>query len=462
MMCVPRSAKGLLILMVMGAACWMALPAAAADDDEERMRALEREVAELHAAIAELRAMGLAEDRLAEVERRLALLAEEVQDLKLAEAAPEMAPAEGGEPYGLGPAAAKVYSKDHGVSIGGYGEALLQLYDDRKDNGSASAKVNQFDFLRAILYVGYKFSESWVLNTEIEYEHASTDKGGSVSVEFAYLDYLYRDQFNLRAGLVLLPMGWLNELHEPTVYLGATRPATEQVIIPTTWRENGVGAWGEVGAFDYRTYVVNGLDAAGFSAQGLRGGRQKGARAKAEDFAWVGRLDFTGVPGLIVGAAGYVGDSGQNLVNASGGSIPAGTTIVDLHAEYRHGGLKLRGLYTRATVDDVAALNQALGFVGNQSVGEKLEGGYFEAGYDVLPDNLRSSLTPYLRWEQLNTQVEVPDGWSSNPANNQTLVTLGIAYQPIPQLIFKAEYLNVDNEAETGVDQFNLGLGYIF
>ena len=208
--------------------------------------------------------------------------------------------------------------------------------------------------------------------------------------------------------------------------------------------------------------MVNGLDAAGFTAKGLRGGRQKGAKAKAEDFAWVGRLDFTGVPGLIIGAAGYVGDSGQNLVDVSGGSIPVGTTIVDFHAEYRYGGLKLRGLYTRATVDDVTELNQALGFTGNQSVGEQLEGGYLEAGYDVLPDNGRSSLIPYLRWEQLNTQVEVPDGWSANPANDQTLVTLGVAYQPIPQLIFKAEYLNVDNQAGTGVDQFNLGLGYIF
>lgn len=456
------AAKNCLMLFLMCASLWTAAPVAAADDDEERIRTLEREVAELQAAIAELRAMGLAEERLAEVERRLGLLAEEVEDLKLAEAAPEMAPAESGEPYGLGPAAAKVYGKDQGVSIGGYGEALLQLYDDQKDDGSASAKVDQFDFLRAVLYVGYKFSDSWVLNTEIEYEHASTSEDGSVSVEFAYLDYLYRDQFNLRAGLVLLPMGWLNELHEPTVYLGATRPVTEQVIIPTTWRENGVGAWGEFGSFDYRTYVVNGLDAAGFSAKGLRGGRQKGARAKAEDFAWVGRLDYTGVPGLIVGAAGYIGDSGQNLADSSGGSIPVGTTIVDLHAEYRRGGLKLRGLYTRATVDDVAELNRALGFAGSQSVGEQLEGGYLEAGYDVLPGNRRNSLIPYLRWEQLNTQVEVPDGWNSNPANDQSIVTLGVAYQPIPQLIFKAEYLNVDDEAGTGVDQFNLGLGYIF
>ncbi len=257
-------------------------------------------------------------------------------------------------------------------------------------------------------------------------------------------------------------MGWLNELHEPTVYLGATRPRTESVIIPTTWRENGIGAWGEFGAFNYRTYVVNGLDASGFSAQGLRGGRQKGAKAKAEDFAWVGRLDYSGVPGLIVGAAGYIGDSGQNLADTVGQSIPVGTSIVDLHAEYRFRGLRLRGLFSQATLDDVAQLNQALGYSGAQSVGEKLEGGYLEAGYDVLAGRNASSLIPYVRWERLNTQQEVPVGWSADPANDQKLLTLGLAYQPISQLIFKAEYLNVDNKAGTGVDQFNLALGYIF
>jgi hypothetical protein len=266
----------------------------------------------------------------------------------------------------------------------------------------------------------------------------------------------------MRVGLVLMPMGWLNELHEPTVYLGAVRPRTENRIIPTTWRENGIGAYGALGGFDYRTYIVNGLDASGFSAKGLRGGRQKGAKAKAEDFAWVGRLDFTGVPGLTAGLAGYFGGSGQDLEDASGQSIPVGTSILDLHVEYRYRGLELRGLWARAELDDVARLNEALGYEGNQSVGEVLEGGYLQAGYDVLAGRGKSSLTPYLRWEQINTQQEVPDGWSANPANDEQLLTLGLAYQPIEQLIFKAEYQNIDNEAGTGVDQFNLSMGYIF
>jgi hypothetical protein len=433
---------------------------AAADDQSDTVKRLELEVAELKAAVEELRALGLAEERLAEIERRLVILAEEMENLKVGEAVVQAT--RGEEFSGLGPAASKVYQKDQGVSVGGYGEALLEFFDSERDDGSASGAVDRFDFLRAVLYFGYKFNDKWIFNSEIEYEHASTSKSGSASVEFAYLDYLYREQLNLRAGLVLLPMGWLNELHEPTVYLGAVRPRTESVIIPSTWRENGVGAYGALGGFDYRTYVVNGLDAAGFSAKGLRGGRQKGSKAKAEDFAWVGRIDYTGVAGLTAGLSAYLGNSGQGLEDAEGRSIPVGTSILDLHAEYRFRGFELRGLFSRAELDDVARLNDALGYEGNQSVGELLEGAYLQAGFDVLAGGGKSSLIPYLRWEWLNTQKEVPEGWSADPANDQQVLTLGLAYQPIEQLIFKAEYQNIDNEAETGMDQFNLSMGYIF
>ena len=435
-------------------------PVSAATPNDDRADELERQIEELRTAMAELREAGLAEERLAEIERRLEILAVEVENLKVGEAAVKAT--REGEHSGLGPAASKVYRKDHGVSVGGYGEALLERFDDTRDDGEESGAVDRFDFLRAVVYFGYKFSDSWIFNSEIEFEHASTSSGGSASVEFAYLDYLYRNQFNLRAGLVLVPMGWLNELHEPTVYLGAVRPRTENRIIPTTWRENGIGAYGAIGGFDYRTYVVNGLDASDFSAKGLRGGRQKGAKAKAEDFAWVGRLDYTGMPGLTAGLAGYFGDSGQDLEDADGDSIAVGTSILDLHVEYRYRGLELRGLYSRAELGDVARLNEALGYTGDQSVGETLVGGYVQVGYDVLAGRGKSALTPYLRWERLNTQKEVPEGWSANPANDEQLLTLGLAYQPIEQLIFKAEYQNIENQADTGVDQFNLSMGYIF
>ena len=172
----------------------------------------------------------------------------------------------------MGPAASKIYAVEQGLSIGGYGETIYNHFE-------AAGKSDQFDNLRAVLYFGYKYNDKWVLNTEIEIEHGSTSKDGSVSSEFAYLDYLASDALNFRAGLMLVPVGLVNELHEPTVFLGARRPDVENRIIPSTWRENGVGIFGELAeGLTYKAYVVNGLKGENFSGKGLRGGRQKGPK----------------------------------------------------------------------------------------------------------------------------------------------------------------------------------------
>lgn len=453
-----RPAAVVMALLALG----LAAPAADAQSaDDEKVERLEGEIAELRALIEEVRSQGVSDDRLAEVERRIEILAEEVENLKVGEGA-LTATREETFP-GLGPAASKIYRRESGLSIGGYGEMLFRSFASNRDDGSASGKTDEFDFLRAVFYVGYKFNDRFVLNTELEFEHASTSGDGSVSVEFAYVDYLHSDPFNVRAGLILLPMGLLNELHEPTVFLGAVRPETETRIIPSTWRENGFGIFGDVGGFAYRTYVVNGLDAGGFSSSGLRGGRQKGSKAKAEDLAWVGRLDWIGTPGLMVGASLYAGDSGQDLTSSDGSGLDVSTVIYEGHVDYRFRGLELRGLYARADLDDVARLNEVLGLEGAASVGESLVGSYLQVGYDLLARRAgRSSLTPYLRWERVNTQDSVPGGWQSNPANDQELFSLGIAYQPLEQLIVKLEYQDVETGADTGIDQFNLNLGYIF
>lgn len=434
---------------------------ASAGEAEDRVAALEREVATLREQLQEaLESGGPADEgRLAELERQIALLAEELEKLRLGETVVE---ADRGE-LGFGPAASKIYRTKKGVSIGGYGEVLYQAYDSTRDDGESSSKVDDADFLRAILYVGYRFSDRWVLNTELEFEHASTGESGSVSVEFAYIDYLWRPEAGFRGGLVLLPMGFINELHEPTVFLGAQRPLVERYLIPSTWREIGVGLFGEKGDFSYRTYIVNGLDASGFDDGGLRGGRQKGSKAKAEDFAWVGRLDWTPLKGLLLGGSLYTGDSGQDLALADGTALGAGTTICEGHLEWRWQGLEFRTLLARAEVDDAAALNEALGFEGAASVGEELGGHYFQLGYDVL--NRRSgrmSLTPYIRWEALNTQRAVPAGFLADPANDREILTLGLQFQPLDQLVIKADWQDVDNGAGTGVDQFNISAGYVF
>ena len=201
----------------------------------------------------------------------------------------------------------------------------------------------------------------------------------------------------------------------------------------------GAGVFGDAGPISYRTYIVNGFDATGFEDTGLRGGRQDGSKAKAEDLAIVARADWTDTPGLLAGGSVYYGDSGQDQAGLGG----TGTSIYEVHAEWKARGLWLRGLFAHAEVDDVTQLNNALGFVGNKSVGEELEGWYVEAGYDIwalIDPEAPAAVRPYVRYERVDTQVEVPTGFASSPANDFDVVTVGINVQPIDQLAFKLEY----------------------
>lgn len=436
---------------------------------EDRVRQLEQEVEQLKAEIAAAKSGTPSVDagRLEEIERRLEVLAGEIEKLKIGEAAV----AADRSDYGLGPAASKVYRAERGISIGGYGELVYQHIQEVGEaeertllRGKAEEEENEdqpgdhVDVRRAVFYFGYKFSDRILFNSEIEYEHA----GGEVSVEFAYLDFLWRPEANLRAGLVLLPVGFANELHEPTVLLGADRPIVEQRILPTTWREAGFGLFGQAGPFTYRTYVVNGLDAAGFTDDGLRGGRQGGNQSNAKDLAWVGRLDYTGVPGLLVGGSAYTGKSGQDLETPAGRHLGVAARIFEGHLEWRWRGLELRALGAQGRLSDVAALNAALGLEGDESVGERLQGYYVQLGYDLLSGRGQRALIPYVRWETLNTQDAVPAGFSANPDTEIRSLTLGLEYKPIEQVVVKADYQNVHNRARTGADRFTVLLGYVF
>lgn len=366
---------------------------------------------------------------------------------------------------GFGPAASKVYRVRQGVAVGGYGEVLYENFRGERQDGEASGATDRLDALRAVIYVGYKFSDKLLFNSELEFEHGSTGSGGSVSAEFAYLDYRLSPSFGLRGGLLLAPMGFINELHEPPTFLGTERPETERQIIPSTWRENGLGIFGSVGSVGYRAYLLNGFDASGFSAGGLRGGRQNGSEASARNFGGVARLEYTGVLGLNLGSSAYLGNSGQGAQRPLDPSrtISARTAIWEGHAEYKAMGFDLRGLVALATVSDAELVNELNGLVGTSSVGERMLGWYLQAGYDVLrPSGSSHQLVPYVRWEQLNTQERVPAGFEANPANDRRLVTLGGMWKPIPNVSVKADYQITTNEADTGVNQLNVNLGYLF
>ncbi len=391
--------------------------------------------------------------RVAELERRLDAITRELERMDL-----------GGDVVradtamlGLGPAASKVYRVERGVSIGGYGEGLYEDYASEREDGSPATSTDQFDALRVIIYVGYKFNDRILFNSEIEVEHAD-----EIFLEFAYIDYLINDDVGVRGGILLAPMGLVNELHEPPIFLGSERPLTENRIIPTTWRENGVGLFGGNDAVSWRVYVMNSLNGMSFSDSGLRGGRQKGSRALAEDFGVAGRLDYTGVLGLNVGASAYTGETAHNAM-FGGEEVGGRVTIWDLHADYRARGWDLRALVAGASVDDVAELNQMIGLTGAEGIGTAMLGWYLQAGYDVLRGStLEDQLLPYVRFEKVNTQREVATGFAADPANDVTITSLGAAWKPVPEVVLKADYQLWSNAAETATNQWNVSLGWLF
>lgn len=412
------------------------------------------------------------EVNLKELESRLSALVMEVQELK--GAGPSKAVFQ--PVYGLSPAASKVYHLKEGVSLGGYGELVYQNFDGQRDDGKASGKKDTLDLLRFVLYAGYRFSDRFVLNSEIEIEHAAEDKRGEVSVEMLTLDYLAAAPLNVRGGLLLLPMGFINEMHEPTVFHGVNRSNVERNIIPTTWRENGVGLFGQLGSLAYKAYLINGFQAVkdfavtgssgnvkGYNASsGFRDGRQKGSSALAEDWGWVGRLDYSGVPGLLLGGSFYSGDAGQGAM-VSGQELKAKTTLWETHAEYQWQGVELRGLYSRTTVGEVGLINAAQGYTGNASVGERMWGSYGQLAYNVLARSQKGLyLAPFYRYERYNTQAKVPDGYSANPANDRSEMVFGLTFKPIATVVLKGEFQNNRNRADGGVDQWNVGMGYMF
>ncbi|MEZ4846015.1 MAG: porin [Bdellovibrionota bacterium] len=375
-----------------------------------------------------------------------------------------MIPSVGEGKFGLSPAASKIYQVKKGVSLGGYGEMIYNNQAREDQSGTYSGNQDTIDFVRQIVYLGYRFNEHFLLNSEIEFEHGSTENGGSVSVEFAYLDYLHKDLLNFRAGMLLMPMGLINEFHEPTTFLSTYRPQTERTILPSTWRENGVGVFGARDLWSYKLYVVNSFNAAGFSAdKGFREGRQNGAEASAHDFAGVGRIDYLGTKGLMTGVSFFSGQTGQNQFTATGGSIKGWANIVDAHLDYKMAGFQLRGLMAYSHLQGADQVNQLAGLTGSDSVASDMMGYYAELGYDVLNHkNTEHKLVPFFRYEKLNTQMKVPTGFAKNPANNREIHTIGLSYMPVVNIVLKANYEIQRNKASTGVNQWNLGLGYIF
>ena len=423
-----------------------------------------------------------ADDRLSDVEKKLDAAIAEIERLKLSgTAAPDTATTMRSR-YGFGPAASRVYGIHTGPSLGGYGEALFESPDGEREDGTPSGAPPRADLLRAVFYVGYKFAPTLVFNSEIEFEHAgisdeavaevdpTTHQGvaeltGEVVMEFAYLDWMARPWLGVRTGKVLVPMGIVNEQHEPPTFYATRRPDTERFIIPTTWASVGAGLFGATeGGLEWRAYLVDGLDASHFSASsGVRSGRQSGSQALMTHPGFTARADWKGVPGLVAGVSGFTGDSWQQP-QPGGTYLSARVTITDVHALYNWRGLDVRGLYAAGSLDQAGELSDALGLTGGARLGERFWGGYVEGGYDLAPvfwPGASWALSPYLRAEKYDTQDSVPGGAESD-GNEHTVMMFGVAVKPHPNVVLKADREQRSNPAETETSRWNVALGWLF
>jgi thiamine biosynthesis lipoprotein ApbE len=405
-----------------------------------------------------------------ELARRLDVLAGEVDDLKVGDA-PTTAPQ---SRTGLGPAASKVYAVRRGVSIGGYGEMLYETFRKESDGGAPSGDQARLDFVRAITYVGYKFSDHALFNSEIEFEHASTELAGSVSVEFAYLDFLARPALNLRAGMLLVPMGFMNELHEPPTFLTSRRPEVERNIVPSTWRANGAGLYGELAnGLSYRAYVTESLRGIAAPDAGVEGwtagsgpyeARQNGSESVFSDVAVTGRLEWQG-NGARLGVSAFTGGTSQGASTLLGEPFTARASIFEGHAEYKNHGFWLRALGARGTLADAEKLNEANAYTGDESVGSKNYGAYVNVSCDLMRALAKGSslaLWPFVQYERYDTQDEVPAGFTKNGDNDRKAWTFGAAFFPDPQIVVKADYRNNWTPNGSAVDRVGVSLGYLF
>ena len=331
------------------------------------------------------------------------------------------------------------------LHFGGYGNIDFNQPIDKDFRQNAKLDVH-----RLILFAGYKFNDKTKFITEIEFEHVK-----EVYIEQAYLDYQLLNNMSVKAGLMLIPMGIINEYHEGTTFNGVERPNVDKYIVPTTWREIALGIDGRINAASlrYQLYVTNGFN--GYDGSGkftgssaLRSGRQKGAESYMSSPNLSAKLDFYGVSGLKLGLSGYFGKSQSTLYDdldkedkaaeAMADSSVIGISMLGLDYRYSIAGFHTRGQVIYGSFSNV---NQYNTFTGND-LGESMLGYYAEISYDIFHRNssIRNELTPFFRYEKYNTHQSVVSGMATNDAYDRTEMLVGFAFKMDRGAAFKVDY----------------------
>jgi hypothetical protein len=358
-------------------------------------------------------------------------------------------------------AAQRILSGNFGkaVTLGAYGE--ITYNQPEGDNG-------ELDVQRLVLLVGYKFNDKTQFVSEIELEHVE-----EVFVEQAFVNYAISDNVSLRGGLMLVPMGIVNEYHEPTTFNGVERPAVDNSIVPTTWREIGVGVNGRFpdASLSYQAYIFNGFRSTtadgeggvnGFlsGSSGLRGGRQKAIKSTVDSPTFSTKLDYYGIPGLRLGLSGYFGktQAEDDVEMFDGANI--GIAMVGFDARYGFRRFTARGQFIYASLNDTEAYNALT----SSNLGSALQGYYVEGAYNLLPLSAKQKLYAFARYENYDTHAQTDGDLMRNDAYNRTDITTGLSYHLAPGVVLKGDYQIRDNKVAGGeVDnRLNFGIGVWF
>jgi hypothetical protein len=358
-------------------------------------------------------------------------------------------------------AAQRLLSGNYGkaVTLGAYGE---MTYNQPESNNG------ELDVQRLVLLVGYKFSDQVQFVTEIEFEHVE-----EVYVEQAFVNYAIAPNVSLRGGLMLVPMGIVNEFHEPTTFNGVERPAVDNVIVPTTWREIGFGVTGRSNelSIGYQAYVFNGFKSTSFGgdggvngflkgSNGLRSGRQKGIKSTIDSPTLSLKIDYYGIPGLRLGVSSYFGKTqAEDDVEAIDGSN-IGISMLGLDARYAFKRFAARGQYIHASLSDTENYNDLTG----RDLGSALKGWYIETSYNLLAQEKSQRLFAFARYEKYDTHADTEGDLLRNDNYNRNDLTMGLSYHIAPGVVLKGDYqfrdnANADNDVQ---NRLNMGIGVWF
>ncbi len=394
---------------------------------------------------------------------------------------------------GLANAASKIYSADRNYSISGFLELNNVNYLGKTDPDvvDQDLELGYTGLYRLGLYFGYKFSDRWIFNSEVQAEFLhdgirATD--GEFNLE-VMMDYLWKTELSFRFGNFPMPLGYVNVMEEPTAFFTVNRPEVERILIPTQWLEPGVMAYGKIFGTEYNIGVVKGLDATQFS----EGAWIRPARyhwwENPQDLAGFLKFAYHDIKDLEVAAAGYYGTANRGHINPeSGDRINTSVGMATTYIDYTIGNVSLFGLgmygWLNGT-DDIAMVQRHRIMDPLQPIpvlGSETYGGYAEIRWDILPilgKETDQKLPLFFRYERLNTHGAV--GFvpleRSSPVNpsvpselNETNITnlvFGINYRPARNIAIKANYTHRINESmyeksNLQPSRLEFGLGIIF